>query len=68
MAHDLPEPIPTRIPHGYLNDQIAAELFTASFFFKTTCRWCDAVMTKDALGHYRCSGTIEQSSCDAADA
>ena len=37
---DLPEPIPERIVHGYLNDELAGECLRSGLFFKPLCRWC----------------------------
>ena len=67
MLQELPEPIPPRFPYGYLNDQDAADLYVADFFFTTTCQWCGAVMSKNPLGYYKCSGTLELPSCDDAE-
>ena len=39
VVPDLPEPIPERIVHGYLNDELAGECFRAGLFFTPTCRW-----------------------------
>ena len=62
---DLPEPIPERIIHGYLNDELAGECLRAGLFFTPTCRWCGALMRRALNIYYLCDGTSEFDSCDA---
>jgi hypothetical protein len=62
---DLPEPIPERVVHGYLNDELASECLRAGLFFTPTCRWCGALMRRTLNDYYLCGGISEFASCDA---
>ena len=51
---DLPEPIPERIVHGYLNDELAGECLRAGLFFTPLCRWCKSPFDSDAIAYFLC--------------
>lgn len=51
---DLPEPIPERVVHGYLNDELAGECLRAGLFFKPLCRWCLSPFDYSTATHFIC--------------
>lgn len=51
---DLPEPIPERVVHGYLNDELAGECLRSGLFFKPLCRWCLLPFDNNASAYYLC--------------
>jgi hypothetical protein len=64
MLPNLPEPIPERVIHGYLNDELASECLRAGLFFKPQCRWCESLLRQDDSGMYLCGGASGVDGCD----
>jgi hypothetical protein len=54
VLSDLPEPIPERVVHGYLNDELAGECLRAGLFYTPTCRWCLSLFNISTADYFTC--------------